>query len=58
MIITEGVYLSMRVKRLARERFPDESGQGIGLYAVMRSWQIRRFRMPQPRLKPGQQSEI
>ena len=57
-IITESVYLSTRVKRLVRERFPDESGQGIGLYAVMRSWQIRRFRMPQPRLKPGQQSEI
>jgi hypothetical protein len=58
MIITESVYLSMRVKRLTRERFPDESVQGIAMYTVMRSWQIRRFRMPQPRLKPGQQSEI
>lgn len=58
MIITESVYLSRRIKRLARERFPDESGQGIGLYVAMRSCYIRRFRMPQPRLKPGQQSEV
>jgi hypothetical protein len=58
MIIAESMYLSMRVKKLARERFPDESTQGIGLYTVMRSWQIRRFRMPQPRVKPGQGSEI
>jgi Protein of unknown function (DUF3043) len=58
MIITESVYLSLRVKKLARERFPDEGVQGIGIYTVMRSWQIRRFRMPQPRLKPGQGSEI
>jgi hypothetical protein len=58
MIITESVYLSGRVKKLVRERFPDESAQGVGMYAVMRSWQIRRFRMPQPRVKPGQQGEI
>lgn len=58
MIITESVYLNRRVKKLARERFPEESLQGVGLYAVMRSWQIRRFRMPQPRVKPGQQGEI
>jgi hypothetical protein len=58
VIIGESVYISSRVKRLARERFPDESVQGVGIYAATRSMQIRRLRMPQARLKPGQQAEV
>lgn len=58
IIIGESVYISNRVKKLAHERFPDESVQGAGLYAATRSMQIRRLRMPQARLKPGQKSEV
>lgn len=58
IIITESIYISGRVKKLARERFPDESTQGVGLYAVTRAMQIRRLRMPQARLKPGQQADV
>ncbi|WP_329257766.1 DUF3043 domain-containing protein [Actinoallomurus sp. NBC_01490] len=58
VIIVESVVISSRVKKLARERFPDESTQGVGIYAVTRSMQIRRLRMPQARLKPGQKAEI
>jgi hypothetical protein len=58
LIIGESVYLANRVKKLARERFPDESTQGVGIYAITRSMQIRRLRMPQPQLKPGQKSEV
>jgi hypothetical protein len=58
VIIIESVYISGRVKKLARERFPDESTQGVGIYAVTRSMQIRRLRMPQARLKPGQKAEV
>ncbi len=58
IIIIESVYVSSAVKRLARERFPDESLQGVSMYAVTRSMQIRRLRMPQPRLKPGQKAEV
>jgi hypothetical protein len=58
LIIGESVWLSNRVKKLARERFPDESTQGVGMYAITRSMQIRRLRMPQPQLKPGQKTEV
>lgn len=58
LIIGESVWLSNRVKKLARERFPDESTQGAGMYAITRSMQIRRLRMPQPKLKPGQKTEV
>ena len=57
-IVGESIYISGRVKKLARERFPDESVQGVGLYAATRSMQIRRLRMPKPRLKPGQKAEV
>ena len=39
--------------KLAAERYPGESTRGMTTYAVMRALQIRRFRMPTPRLKPG-----
>jgi hypothetical protein len=58
VIIGESVYISNRVKKLARERFPGESVQGAGIYAATRSMQIRRLRMPQARLKPGQKAEV
>jgi hypothetical protein len=58
VIIVESVFISGRVKKLARERYPDESTQGVGIYAVTRSMQIRRLRMPQARLKPGQKAEV
>jgi Protein of unknown function (DUF3043) len=58
VIIAESFFISSRVKKLARERFPDESTQGVGIYAVTRSMQIRRLRMPQARLKPGQKADV
>jgi hypothetical protein len=58
IIVAESFYIANRVKKLARERFPDESLQGAGMYAITRAMQIRRLRMPKPRLKPGQQSEV
>lgn len=52
-ILTEGLIISRRVKKIAAERFPGESTRGVGMYAGMRAMQIRRFRVPRPRLKPG-----
>ena len=58
VIIAESLFISGRVKKLAHERFPDESTKGVGIYAATRSMQIRRLRMPQARLKPGQKAEV
>jgi hypothetical protein len=58
LFIGESIYLAMRVKKLARQRFPEENLRGIGFYTATRSMQIRQFRMPKPRLKPGQKDQV
>ena len=58
VIIGESLWIANRVKKMSHERFPDESTQGVGIYAATRSMQIRRLRMPQPRLKPGQKAQV
>jgi hypothetical protein len=35
------------------ERLPGESTRGLAMYSIMRALQLRRFRTPSPRLKPG-----
>lgn len=52
-VIMEGVTTARRVKRLVADRLPDEPARGVGLYAAMRALQIRRFRMPEPRVDIG-----
>ncbi len=58
LIVGESIYLGTRVKKLVAERHPDESTRGIALYTATRSMQIRRLRMPQARLKPGQRDQV
>ena len=41
------------IMKAVEERLPGESTRGLGLYAIMRALQLRRFRTPAPRLKPG-----
>jgi hypothetical protein len=53
-IIAVDAYLLRRsVIRVVSERLPGESTRGLGFYAIMRGLQLRRFRTPAPRLKPG-----
>jgi hypothetical protein len=49
----EGVYIGRRVKALAAQRMPGESTRGLALYAAMRALQIRKLRVPKPRVSPG-----
>jgi Protein of unknown function (DUF3043) len=53
-VIVDAVLVSVRIRKQVKVRFPDESSKGIGFYAVMRSLQIRRMRVPKPRVKIGQ----
>jgi hypothetical protein len=41
-------------KRVLAERMPNVSTKGLLMYGMTRSTQIRRFRMPPPRLKRGE----
>jgi hypothetical protein len=54
-MIIEGVLNGGRIARLARAKFPKENVKGlsIGWYAFIRASQIRKFRIPKPRVRPG-----
>ena len=41
------------VKSGIRSRFGDDATKGIAMYTLLRSWQMRRLRLPKPRVKPG-----
>lgn len=52
-VLFTSVWVSWKVKRLAAEKFPNESMKGIGFYAAMRALQIRKLRFPPPQFLPG-----
>jgi hypothetical protein len=51
-ITLDGILLSRRIKRIVREKFPDQPTKGIGLYGWMRATQLRRLRAPAPQVSP------
>ena len=53
VVVADGFLIRRALMKLAAERYPGESTRGMTMYAVFRALQIRRFRMPAPRLKPG-----
>jgi hypothetical protein len=54
VVIAVDAYLLRRsVIKLVHERLPNESTRGLGFYSIMRGLQLRRFRTPATRLKPG-----
>jgi hypothetical protein len=54
VVIAVDAYLLRRsVLKVVQQRLPKESTRGLGFYAIMRGLQLRRFRTPTPRLKPG-----
>lgn len=53
VIILEGYFVGSKVKKLAAERFPGKSTRGLMAYTMMRGIQMRRLRMPKPRVQRG-----
>ncbi|MFS2292288.1 MAG: DUF3043 domain-containing protein [Actinomadura sp.] len=58
VVFAEGIVLSRGIKRLAAERYPDEDRSGVGMYAAMRAMQIRRLRIPNPRVRIGEKDKV
>ena len=54
LVAIDAAYLRFKLTKLVRERLPGESTRGLTTYAVFRALQIRRFRVPPPRLQPGE----
>jgi hypothetical protein len=52
VIIVEGWYVSNKVIKLAHERYPGQSTRGVRVYTALRGTQIRKMRVPSPRLTP------
>jgi Protein of unknown function (DUF3043) len=53
LVIVDLVLLGTRLKREVRRRFPDDPGRGHVLYGIVRATQLRRFRLPKPKVTPG-----
>lgn len=52
-VAIDSFVLVRKLKAMVRDRHPDESQRGLTMYAVMRALQIRRLRLPPPKVKPG-----
>jgi hypothetical protein len=53
VIVIDASLIRRGLHKLMAERLPNESTRGLTAYAVMRALQIRRFRVPVPRVHPG-----
>ena len=53
IIVGEGWWVGRKVTTLAQQRFPGQSTRGLKMYTALRGTQIRKMRVPAPRVKPG-----
>lgn len=54
LVLFDGIFVMWRgFKKVLAERMPQTSPKGLLMYGLNRCIQIRRFRMPPPRLKRG-----
>ncbi|MFI1563335.1 DUF3043 domain-containing protein [Streptomyces sp. NPDC020490] len=54
MIVLDSILSGFRLKKRLAERFPDQGRRGAVAYALMRSLQMRRLRLPKPQVKRGE----
>ncbi len=53
-IAADWFLLTSTLKRAVAKKFPNESAKGIGFYAVRRTMQMRRWRLPKPMVARGE----
>ncbi|WP_189315302.1 DUF3043 domain-containing protein [Streptomyces brasiliensis] len=54
LIVLDSIFSGFRLKKRLAERFPDQNTRGAVAYALMRSLQMRRLRLPKPQVKRGE----
>ena len=54
LIIIDEIFLLIQLRSRTSRQFPDaQDRKGLALYAILRSLQLRRFRVPPPRVSRG-----
>jgi Protein of unknown function (DUF3043) len=53
LLALDSVRIVRGLKAGVRSRFGADATKGVTMYALMRSWQMRRLRLPKPLVKPG-----
>lgn len=54
LIVVDAAFSGLRLRKRLKERFPDQNTRGAVAYALMRSLQMRRLRLPKPQVKRGE----
>ncbi|MEU7380736.1 MULTISPECIES: DUF3043 domain-containing protein [unclassified Streptomyces] len=54
LIVLDSAVSGFRLRKRLSERFPDQNKRGAVAYALMRSLQMRRLRLPKPQVKRGE----
>ncbi|WP_020137370.1 DUF3043 domain-containing protein [Streptomyces sp. 351MFTsu5.1] len=54
LIVLDAIFNGYRLRKQLIERFPDHNRRGAVGYALMRSLQMRRLRLPKPQVKRGE----
>ncbi|MER5443760.1 DUF3043 domain-containing protein [Streptomyces sp. NPDC002790] len=53
-IVVDSAVTGFRLKKLLAEKFPNERRKGAVAYALMRTLQMKRLRLPKPQVKRGE----
>lgn len=53
VVVVNSALVLRGMLRLVRARFPEESTRGLASYALLRVLQLRRLRLPPPKVRPG-----
>ncbi|MEU3794989.1 DUF3043 domain-containing protein [Streptomyces fructofermentans] len=54
LIVVDSIGIAIRLRKQIGIRYPDEPRRGAVAYALMRSLQLRRLRLPKPQVKRGE----
>jgi hypothetical protein len=52
--VVDGILLSRKIRKAIEANFPGTATKGLGMYAWLRSTQMRRLRAPHPQVKVGE----
>jgi hypothetical protein len=54
LVVLDSVRIGLGLRRALANRFPDGNTRGVTGYAIMRTIQMRRMRLPKPQVKRGE----